>query len=224
MGDSGQYPATEPSRHHADQMRDAGTNHFPRRRIKFEAELDRSFCQEMMERVGDDSIKRCIQCGTCTSTCPVSLYMDYTPRRLVAMIREGFKDEVIKSFTPWICASCYSCTVECPKDVKITELMYNIKQKALEEHIYPKRLPTPILAKEFFNSVMKFGRTNESWLMTNFLLKSNPFQLLKNGKLGMRLYFSGRMELKHERIKNQKQLLLLLHAVDDSPTPSPESA
>ena len=214
MPDNGQATIADPARHHAKQLRDTESHHFPRRRIKFEAELNPSFCQEMMDRVGDDSIQRCIQCGTCSSTCPVSLYMDYTPRRLVAMIREGFDDEVVKSFTPWICASCYSCTVECPKDVKITELMYNIKQKALEQQIYPKRLPTPVLAKEFFHSVMKFGRTSEGWLMTKFLLKSNPLQLFKNSVLGMRLFLSGRMEMKHERIQNRKQLLSLLEAVD----------
>ncbi len=65
------------------------------RRIRYEAELDHSFAKEMTGRIGDESLRHCIQCGTCSSTCPVSLYMDYTPRRIVAMTREGFKDDVL---------------------------------------------------------------------------------------------------------------------------------
>ncbi len=31
----------------------------------------------------------CIQCGTCSGTCPLSLYMDFTPRRIIALVRTG---------------------------------------------------------------------------------------------------------------------------------------
>ena len=185
-----------------------------KRRIKFEAELDPNFCGEMMERVGDDSLRRCIQCGTCSSTCPVTLYMDYTPRRIVAMIREGFKPEVLTSFTPWLCASCYSCTVECPKEVNITELMYQVKQKAIEENIHPKNLPIPVLAKEFFRSVSRYGRNNEGKLITRVWLKVNPLQLIRNSKLGIRLFLRGRMEWKNDSIQKMEQLRALLKAVE----------
>lgn len=190
------------------------------RRIRYEAELDRSFAEEMTERIGNDSIRHCIQCGTCSATCPVTLYMDYTPRRIVAMTREGFKDDVLKSVTPWICASCYSCTVECPKDVKITELMYAIKRKAIEEDGHRYHVSIPALAKEFFHSVISFGRINEGNLMTRFLLKTNPFKLIGNSSLGIRLFSKGRMEIGQDRIKNITQLKQLLKAVDeDKPTP-----
>lgn len=188
-----------------------------KRRIRYEAELDHSFADELTERIGDDSLRQCIQCGTCSSTCPVSLYMDYTPRRIVAMTREGFKEDVLKSVTPWICASCYSCTVECPKSVKITELMYAIKRKAIEEKRYSFHFPIPTLAKEFFHSVMNYGRNNEGWLMTRYLLNTNPLGLLKNSWLGFNLFRRGRMGLKQDHIKNISQLRQLLKAVENTP-------
>lgn len=184
------------------------------RRIKFEAELDPDFCGEIMERVGDDSLRRCIQCGTCSSTCPVTLYMDYTPRRLVAMIREGFKSEVLSSYTPWLCTSCYSCTVQCPKEVKITEIMYTLKQKAIEEHIHPKRFAIPVLAKEFFKMASTKGRTNEGMLISRVFMKINPLRLFQNSRLGIRLLGKGRMEVFSESIKQKDQLQLLLKAVE----------
>lgn len=188
--------------------------------IKYEAELDKNFASEINERVGDDSMNHCIQCGTCSATCPVSLYMDYTPRRIVAMAREGFKDEILGSFSPWVCASCYSCTVECPRDVKITEIMYAIKQKAIEEKVHSRRFPIPVLAKEFFNSVVKLGRTNEGRLITKVFLKTNPLNLIKQSFLGLRLLSKGRMEIFADQIKDKKQLRTLLKAVEKPTGPA----
>ena len=118
------------------------------RRIKYQEELDLDFADQVAAMPGAADLKRCIQCGTCSATCPVSLYMDLTPRRVVAMTRAGFKKEVLESNTIWLCASCYSCTVECPKGIKITDIMYALKRLAIQEGAYPKRFPTPVLARE----------------------------------------------------------------------------
>jgi len=184
------------------------------RRIKYQAELYPNFGKELAEYHGGEQINNCIQCGTCSATCPVSLYMDYTPRRLVAMAREGFKDEVLKSSTIWLCASCYACTVECPKEVKITELMYAFKQKAIDEGVYPKRLATPVLAREFYKNVRRWGRSNEGLLLTVMFLKTNPFKLFKQSILGLKLLLKGRMVLKLEKIKRMKELTPILDAVE----------
>ena len=184
------------------------------RKIKFEAELDPNFAKQVSERYGGENLRNCIQCGTCSATCPMSLYMDFTPRRLVAMTREGFKDEVLRSFTIWICASCYSCTVECPKEIKITELMYGFKQEAIEEGIYPKKIATPVLAHEFFKNVRRWGRSNEGILLTNMFLRTNPFKLFKQSLLGFKLLMKGRMSLKLEKIKHMDELKPILDAVE----------
>ncbi|MBN2326175.1 MAG: 4Fe-4S dicluster domain-containing protein [Candidatus Omnitrophica bacterium] len=184
------------------------------RKIKYQAELDMNFGREISEKYGGENLHQCIQCGTCSATCPMSLYMDYTPRRLVAMTREGFKDEVLKSFTIWLCASCYSCTVDCPKEIKITQLMYAFKQKAIEEGVYPKRFATPVLAREFFKNVRRWGRSNEGILLMNMFLKTNPFKLFKQSFLGMKLLWKGRMPLKIEKIKGMNELKPILDAVE----------
>lgn len=184
------------------------------RKIKYQAELDMNFGREISEKYGVENLHQCIQCGTCSATCPMSLYMDYTPRRLVAMTREGFKDEVLKSFTIWLCASCYSCTVDCPKEIKITQLMYAFKQKAIEEGVYPKRLATPVLAREFFKNVRRWGRSNEGILLTIMFLKTNPFKLFKQSILGMKLLRKGRMALTIEKIKGMKELKPIIDSVE----------
>ena len=42
-----------------------------------------------------ESLKSCIQCGTCSGTCPVVEFMDQTPRRLIGMINADMKEEVL---------------------------------------------------------------------------------------------------------------------------------
>ncbi|MBD3266903.1 heterodisulfide reductase [bacterium] len=185
------------------------------RTIKYEAELDKDFGREMTEKHALESIQNCIQCGTCSGTCPVSPYMDYTPRQLIAMTRAGFKDEVLHSFTMWLCASCYSCTVDCPKEIKITELMYWLKQQAIQEKTYPKRgFLTPVLAKTFFDIVKRFGRNNEQLLLTLMYLKTNPLKLLSQSGLGLKLFSKGRLGVKLESIKRKNELKPLLRIVE----------
>ena len=140
--------------------------------------------------------------------------MDYTPRKIIQMIREGFKEDVLKSTTVWICASCYSCTVECPRGIKITDIMYALKREAIETGHYPKRFPTPLLAENFFSQVLNNGRNSEGPLLLKMYLKSNPLMLFKNMKLGFKLWKTGRLSLKTERIKNKGNLKKLLENVE----------
>src|SRR5574341_3265 len=142
------------------------------RHVQYESDLNRGFTEELARTAGGEKIWNCIQCGTCSGTCPVSIYMDFTPRRLIAMAREGFETDVLKSFTIWICASCYSCTVRCPRQIKITDLMYAFKRKAIEKGIYPRKFPIPILAKEFYALVRESGRNPETRLVMRLGLKS----------------------------------------------------
>jgi heterodisulfide reductase subunit C len=182
-----------------------------KRTIRYEEELDKDFAREIASIPGGEGIWKCIQCGTCSATCPISSYMDYTPRKIVAMAKAGFK-EVLKSFTIWLCASCYACTVQCPREIKVTDLMYAFKRKAIEEGIYPK-FPIPAMAKNFFGLVRSQGRNTESWLMVKIGLDTNPFRLIKMAPLGLKLLLKGRMSIKRESIKGKEELRKVLKSI-----------
>ncbi len=185
-----------------------------RRWIKYEGELDGGFAGKVAKMAHGEKFYTCIQCGTCSATCPVSHYMDFTPRKIIAMVREGFKEEVLGSFTIWLCASCYSCTADCPREIKITDVMYALKQQAIAEGVYPKSFPIPVMATEFFKLVEKEGRNSEGKLMMNLALKTNPFRLLRYAKLGLNLFRTGRASLREEKIENPEGLQRLLRAVE----------
>jgi len=183
-------------------------------RIKYEADLDKKFPDEIAGKLTGEKFHTCIQCGTCSATCPLSIYMEHTPRQIIAMTRAGFKKEVLRSFTIWLCASCYSCSVECPKQIKITDLMYALKQRAIEEKVYPKRFLIPVLAREFFSIVRRRGRNDEGELIVRMYMKTNPFRMLLQSMLGLRLFLKGRMDPLSRTIRGKKELRAILSAVD----------
>ncbi len=185
-----------------------------RKFIKYESELNPEFGQDVARKAHGENLFSCIQCGTCSGTCPVSHYMDYSPRRIIAMVRGGFEDEVLGSSTIWLCASCYQCTVDCPKQIKLTDIMYALKQKAIAKHLYPHKFPIPIMAEEFYKGVARNGRNSEGTLMINMARRTSLFNLFKYTRLGMKLFTTGRMALREEGIENKEQLRALLRGVE----------
>ena len=184
------------------------------RRVKLESRLDPSFADEIAAAAGGDTLRECIQCGTCSAVCPLSAYMDYTPRQLIAMTRAGFKDEVLRSLSIWVCASCYACTVECPKQIPVTDVMHALKRAAVEEGVHPKRFAVPVLARVFVADVDRWGRNTESRLALKLYLRTRPILLLKDAVLGQRLFWRGRMGLRRESIRQRAQLRTLLRALE----------
>jgi len=81
-----------------------------RRTAKARREEDRDpdFAKAVARTLGGEKLFECIQCGTCTGICPVSEYMDHTPRQIIGLARQGFRREVLSSRTIWLCASCYA--------------------------------------------------------------------------------------------------------------------
>ena len=182
--------------------------------IKYESELDRTFGERIAGLAYGENLFGCIQCGTCSGTCPMSVYMDFTPRKIIAMVRAGFKDEVLRNHTVWICASCYSCSIECPKGIKITEVMYALKREAIMEGIYPKGFSVPIMAKSFYNQVRHRGRLNEVHLMVDYFLATNPFKAFSQLRRALKLLMTGRLKPFEHGIRDQKGLNKILDAVE----------
>jgi quinone-modifying oxidoreductase subunit QmoC len=188
------------------------------RKVKYEKELKRDLAAEIVATPGGEKIFSCLQCGTCGSACPVSVYMDYTPRRLIGMVREGFKQEVVTSFAIWLCASCYECTVKCPAGIRVTDVMYALKRIAIREGIYPRRFPVPVLAKTFIEMLKGTGRSNEFWLVLKVLVKTAPMKLLTSWPLGLRMWRHGRMRLTSSSVSKaaNRDLLRILDSIESS--------
>src|SRR4030067_1001616 len=68
---------------------------------KSERELRGAFLSQLEVIPGGDKIKACIQCGTCTGSCPVSYAMDISPRGVMALFRAGDIEGILRSRTIW---------------------------------------------------------------------------------------------------------------------------
>jgi len=122
---------------------------------------DLSLLKEVAIRTpGDSHLEMCIQCGTCGGSCPSASAMDHTPRAIFAMLRAGMREDVMKSNTPWMCVSCYYCTVRCPQDIHITDVMYTLKNMSLEAKQYSNKT-APDFSKTFISMVERYGRSFE---------------------------------------------------------------
>ncbi|MDE3092006.1 MAG: 4Fe-4S dicluster domain-containing protein, partial [Chloroflexota bacterium] len=65
----------------------------------------------------------CYQCRECESLCPLAFWFDVPPPRLLQDLQRGETDRVLKSRTPWLCASCKTCATQCPHRLDLARLM-----------------------------------------------------------------------------------------------------
>lgn len=111
---------------------------------------------ELVKKVSEISgqnLSACYQCGKCSSGCPSADRMDNIPNQFIELIQLGMEKEVSSSNTPWVCLTCFICTVRCPKGIDIARIMEaarllqsrknldRFKVRSLGEAIFEEELP-----------------------------------------------------------------------------------
>lgn len=140
-----------------------------------------------------EMVRACIQCGTCSASCPNEFAMDYTPRRLWRLVLLGQTEEIFSSRTFTLCSDCYCCTLRCPRGLPLTETMEALKQMASKECLHRYRSSLKFY-ECFIRSVRYHGRVNEIELMgLYFAALHNPLVPFKYAPLGIRLMLKGKV-------------------------------
>ena len=171
---------------------------------------DLTLLNEVASRTaGISNLEMCIQCGTCGGSCPSAAEMDTTPRGLFAMLRAGLREEALKSNTPWICVSCYHCVVRCPQNIHIPDVMYTLKEMAVQAKLVQDST-APDFSQTFVDMVEEYGRSFEMGLASRHYMKHFPLRLANMMPMGMGMLAKKRMNLAPTRIKNMKQLKAIL--------------
>jgi heterodisulfide reductase subunit C len=171
-----------------------------------EAELRQVFLRQVEDIPAGERIKRCIQCGTCTGSCPVSYAMDIPPRQLIALFRAGEMEAIMKSRTIWICASCYACTTRCPSGIKITDIMYALKRTAMEKDQKSNSPQVQVLANLFVDNLRSYGRLHEGTLIRKYYTRTGITRLLGFVPLVMKMYQTKRLALFPKKIRAYQSL------------------
>ena len=182
--------------------------------IQREGQMELDFIEEIKSIPGGEQISDCIQCGTCSGSCPTSYLMEHTPRRLIAMTRAGMRDEVLSSPDIWLCTSCYYCYVRCPRGIKVTDLMYAYKRLSARDK-HPIQMRGYKLGKAFLAVVNRWGRNNELELLARFFATANPLGGIKNAFIGLNLFLKGRLPLIPHRIKDMKGLKKIVKKAEE---------
>jgi quinone-modifying oxidoreductase, subunit QmoC len=175
----------------------------------------RLFMREIIEDTpgGDPRLEMCIQCGTCSGSCPSGPDMEHTPRRIFAMIEADMREEVLRSNTFWYCVSCYYCFVRCPQEVRIADIMYTLKRKAIREGYCTESSASeaPDFSETFVDAIFKYGRSFELGLATRYHLRHHPIDAMKMATgMGLTMLRKGRMDLTPRRIRDIDQFRAIM--------------
>ena len=93
--------------------------------------------EEFTRKVNDmtnDMITLCEQCGICSTSCPVAEDMDMPPSEIMRMVQLG-DEYVLETQAIWVCASCFTCTVRCPRGVDLAKVNEALRQIKLRQNI-----------------------------------------------------------------------------------------
>jgi heterodisulfide reductase subunit C/nitrate reductase gamma subunit len=81
----------------------------------------------------------CFGCQTCTNVCPVVAnyenpkeVLGLLPHQIMYSVGLGIKDLAFGSNMLWDCVTCYQCQEQCPQGVKVTEVLYELKNLAIQ--------------------------------------------------------------------------------------------
>jgi Fe-S oxidoreductase len=76
-----------------------------------------------LAKFGAKDMEICMQCGTCSASCPLSSGMHAFPRKIYRYLQLGLRDRLLKSSVPWLCYYCGDCNTDCPRGAEPAETM-----------------------------------------------------------------------------------------------------
>jgi heterodisulfide reductase subunit C len=146
----------------------------------------------LVEGESHANLMACLQCGKCTSGCPVAAMADVKPHEIVRMVQFGRRDELLASNMLWQCTSCQTCATRCPQKVSVAAINDGLRRLAAVAKA-PSKSAVLTFNSIFMKAVRSRGRMNEAGLMASFKLRTmRLFQDM--GKLPMMLW-KGKMPL-----------------------------
>jgi heterodisulfide reductase subunit C len=91
---------------------------------------DEDFDEEFFKNIErKSSIWKCIQCGTCTASCESGRWTALKTRNIVRKVVLGDLS-VLDDPDIWLCTTCYQCYERCPRDVRPTDVIMELRNYA----------------------------------------------------------------------------------------------
>ena len=165
------------------------------------AAKDVEFKQEVLRLAGPEMLT-CIQCGTCSASCPTAHLMNPSIRKLVKLCLEGRKEEALHNETLWLCTSCLLCTVRCPRGIRPKAVVSALKDISEREGVRGRDASY----EEFFlKQIKNYGRIAELPLTAVFLL-AYPQAAVQSLQMGLELISKGKIGARVDRIEGRDEV------------------
>jgi heterodisulfide reductase subunit C len=88
--------------------------------------------------VSDPTFAHCFGCRTCTTVCPVvenyespQKVLGLLPHQIMYMLALGQEEAASGAQMIWDCVTCYQCQEHCPQNVRVTEVLFGLKNRAI---------------------------------------------------------------------------------------------
>ncbi|MBM4237214.1 MAG: 4Fe-4S dicluster domain-containing protein [Euryarchaeota archaeon] len=91
---------------------------------------------DLPQIVKDFDLKKCMQCGKCTASCPSGLESNLRTRMIIYLAKSGM--DVLGMRELWGCTTCYTCQERCPKGVKVTDAIIHLRNLAARRGNFPR--------------------------------------------------------------------------------------
>lgn len=89
-----------------------------------------------------DTYSYCFSCENCTTVCPVvenyekpQEELGLLPHQIMRSVGLGLRDMAFGSKMLWDCLTCYQCQENCPQNVKVTDILYELKNMVIKENV-----------------------------------------------------------------------------------------
>ncbi|MFO7931461.1 MAG: 4Fe-4S dicluster domain-containing protein [Desulfosalsimonas sp.] len=87
----------------------------------------------------ETTFSACFGCQTCTTVCPVvenyenpQEKLGLLPHQIMCCLGLGLNDTALAAKMIWDCVTCYQCQQHCPQNVKVTDILYELKYSAVD--------------------------------------------------------------------------------------------
>jgi len=176
---------------------------------------------EVQATLGFD-LNQCLECGKCTGGCSTGAMFDYTPRKIVQLVKLGAEDTLLHMDALSICVGCGLCHDRCPVGIDVAAILDYFRGKAQAQAIPLTRGDVELFNRLFLDCVRTHGRISELPLMVRFNMGSKRY--FKDAGLGKKLLLKGKLRLIGPRVKDKVSLQRLFEgsaAVTPLPRPAP---
>ncbi len=92
-----------------------------------------------IKEAGGEANKYCYQCGKCETVCPWNQVRRFFIRRLMHQAQFGLVP--FESEDLWLCTTCRKCVEQCPRGVKIIDVMRSMRRILVPDGVVPASLP-----------------------------------------------------------------------------------